>query len=68
MQMLFLNKDFFLKNYKIIFLLIILILIFYRSPYIFLNGRFVAEEGSFFFKNAYLYGPIYENIRTSKKY
>ena len=26
---------------------------------LFLNGRFVAEEGSFFFKNAYLYGPIY---------
>ena len=53
-----LNKKFFLKNYKIILLILILILIFYRSPYIFINGRFVAEEGSFWFRNAYLFGPI----------
>jgi len=57
-QILFLNKGFLLKNYKIILLIFILFLIFYRSPYIFLNGRFVAEEGSFWFRNAYLFGPI----------
>tara|TARA_B100000780_G_scaffold106666_1_gene74666 strand:- start:2043 stop:3311 length:1269 start_codon:yes stop_codon:yes gene_type:complete len=57
-QILFLNKNFFLKNYKIFLLIFILFLIFYRSPYIFINGRFVAEEGSFWFRNAYLFGPI----------
>jgi hypothetical protein len=57
-QTLFLNKKFFLKNYKIILLIFFLLLIFYRSPYIFINGRFVAEEGSFWFRNAYLFGPI----------
>lgn len=30
-----------------------MLLIFYRSPYILTNGRFVAEEGSFFFKNSF---------------
>ena len=59
MLTLFSNKYYLIKNYKIILLLAIILLAFYRSPYIFLNGRFVAEEGSFFFKNAYLYGPIY---------
>ena len=58
MQILFLNRNFLLKNYKIILLISISFLIFYRSPYIFLNGRFVAEEGSFWFSNAYLFGPI----------
>lgn len=58
MQTSFLNKSFLSKNYKIILLILILLLIFYRSPYIFLNGRFVAEEGSFWFRNSYLYGPI----------
>jgi hypothetical protein len=46
------------KNYKIILFTFLIILVFYRSPYIFLNGRFVAEEGSFWFRNAYLFGPI----------
>jgi len=46
----------FLKNYKIIFLFFILFLSFYKSPHIFLNGRFMAEEGSFYFKNTFLYG------------
>ena len=53
MQILSLNK-----NFKIILLFVILLLIFYRSPYILLNGRFLAEEGSFWFRNSYLYGPI----------
>ena len=46
------------KNFKIILLLTILVIVFYRSPYIFLNGRFVAEEGQFFFRNSFLYGPV----------
>ena len=58
MQISFLNKFSLSKNYKIILLTLIIFLIFYRSPYIFLNGRFVAEEGSFWFHNSYLYGPI----------
>ena len=58
MQISFLDKFFLSKNYKVILLIFILLLIFYRSPYIFLTGRFVAEEGSFWFHNSYLYGPI----------
>ena len=46
------------KNLKIILLFIILLLVFYRSPHIFLNGRFAAEEGAFFFRNSFLYGPL----------
>ena len=46
------------KNFKLVLFLLIIILAFYRSPYIFLNGRFVAEEGSFWFANSYLLGPI----------
>ena len=53
MLTLFLNK-----NFKIIAFLLILGIIFYRSPYILLNGRFVAEEGSYWFRNSYLFGPI----------
>ncbi len=58
MPILFSDRNFLFKNYKIIFLLFFLLIIFYRSPYIFLNGRFVAEEGSYWFRNAYLFGPI----------
>ena len=58
MQILFLNKFSLSKNYKIILLTLIIFLIFYRSPYIFLNSRFVAEEGFFWFHNSYLYGLI----------
>lgn len=50
--------NFFKKNFKIILLLLILVIVFYRSPYIFLNGRFVAEEGQFFFRNSFLNGPF----------
>ena len=53
MQIFFLNHKF-----KILIFLILLIIIFYRSPYILLNGRFYAEEGSFWFRNSYLFGPI----------
>jgi len=53
MLTLFLNK-----NYKLILIFFVLVLCFYRSPYIFLNGRFLAEDGSFWFSNAYSYGPL----------
>lgn len=43
-----------MKKKKEIFFFLLLILFFYRSPYIFLNGRFMAEEGNVFFKFAYL--------------
>jgi len=41
------------NNYKIFFFFLILFLIFYRSPYIFIHGRFLAEEGSIYFANAF---------------
>ena len=53
MLTLFLNK-----NYKLILIFFVVVLCFYRSPYIFLNGRFLAEDGSFYFSNAYSYGPL----------
>ena len=50
------------KKKKEIFFLILLSLFFYRSPYIFLNGRFMAEEGSLYFANAYRSGFFYSLI------
>ena len=44
---------------KEIFFLILLTIFFYRSPFIFLNGRFMAEEGSVYFANAYQFGFLY---------
>ena len=44
---------------KELFILSILIIFFYRSPYILLNGRFMAEEGSIYFANAYKYDFLY---------
>lgn len=44
---------------KEIFFLILLTIFFYRSPFIFLNGRFMAEEGSIYFANAYQFGFLY---------
>lgn len=44
---------------KEIFFLILLIIFFYRSPFIFLNGRFMAEEGSVYFANAYKFSFFY---------
>ena len=51
------NKNLF--NLKILILTFICLLIFYRSPYIILNGRFISEEGFIFFKNSFENGPIY---------
>ena len=39
--------------FKLFLFFLILFLIFYRSPYIFIHGRFVAEEGSVYFANAF---------------
>jgi len=47
------------KKREIIVFLFLLLIIFYRSPYIFFNGRFMAEEGSLYFANAYRYGFFY---------
>ena len=47
------------KNKEKIFLVILLALFFYRSPFIFLNGRFMAEEGSVYFANAYNFDFLY---------
>ena len=37
---------------KEILFFVLLLIIFYRSPYILLHGRFMAEEGSKYFANA----------------
>ncbi len=50
------------KNKKEIFFIILLILFFYRSPFIFSNGRFMAEEGSLYFANAYKFSFFYSLI------
>jgi len=52
------SKTYLIKNYKIILFIIIILLAFYKSPFIFLNGRFVAEEGSHWFYYSYFNGPI----------
>ena len=52
------DKIFSYKRFKIFFFIILLLIIFYRSPHILLHGRFVAEEGSFWFRNSYLFGPL----------
>ena len=52
------NKFNFTTNYKIILFIVIILLAFFKSPFIFLNGRFVAEEGSHWFYYSYLNGPI----------
>lgn len=44
---------------KEIFFIILLIIFYYRSPHIFLNGRFMAEEGSVYFANAYKFSFLY---------
>ena len=44
------------SNKKIIFLFILITFAFYKSPHIFIHGRFIAEEGSYWFRNTYLFG------------
>ena len=40
-------------NNKIILIFLLIIISFFRSPYIFLRGRFMAEDGELFFKSAF---------------
>ena len=50
------------SNFKILLFLSIVFLSFYRSPYIFINGRFFAEEGIHFvnaWKNGFFSGLIF---------
>ena len=47
------------RNFKFFLLIFFIFLSFYKSPYIFLNGRFIAEEGSFWFRNSYILGPLH---------
>lgn len=50
-----------LKNFKYIFLLSLIFLSFYRSPFIFLNGRFLAEEATQHFISA-LQNNFFQNL------
>ena len=47
------------KSFKIYFIFFILIIAYLRSPYIFKFGRFVAEEGEFWFRNSFIEGPLF---------
>lgn len=47
------------KLFKIYFIFFILIIAYLRSPYIFKFGRFVAEEGEFWFRNSFVEGPLF---------
>ena len=50
------------SNFKIVLFFTIIFLSFYRSPYIFTNGRFFAEEGLHFanaWKNGFFSGLIF---------
>ena len=40
-------------NSKIFLIFLLIIISFFRSPYIFLKGRFMAEDGELFFKSAF---------------
>ena len=40
-------------NNKIILIFLLIVISFFRSPYIFLKGRFMAEDGELFFKSAF---------------
>lgn len=48
------------KKFKIIFILILILISIYRSPFLFLEGRFIAEEATVFFK----YGFFNEWYKT----
>jgi hypothetical protein len=41
---------------KYIFLFLLIGIIFYRSPFILIEGRFMAEEGAIWFRHVFLYG------------
>ena len=52
-------NNFINNNKKELLFVILLTIFFYRSPFIFLNGRFMAEEGSIYFANAFKYNTLY---------
>ena len=58
-------KHYYKFNYFVFFLIILLS--FYRSPYLFINGRFFAEEGSEHFANAYQNGFFINLFFTEAK-
>ena len=51
-------KKFNIEYKNFIFLIILLLIILHRSPYIFLEGRFIEEEGSFWYRNLFLNGQL----------
>ena len=51
-------KFFSITLIKLFFFLFFLLIIYYRSPYILSEGRFVAEEGYFWFRNSFIDGPF----------
>ena len=51
-------KKFNIEYKNFIFLIILLVIILHRSPYIFLEGRFIEEEGSFWYRNLFLNGQL----------
>ena len=51
-------KENYLTSKNIFFFLILLLIIFHRSPYIFIEGRFIEEEGSVFYRNLFLNGQL----------
>ena len=50
----FLKKN--LERYNIFIFVFVIIISYFRSPYIFKHGRFMAEEGNKHFANAWDYG------------
>ena len=53
--------NFYSKKFFFYFILLIILVSFYRSPYIFFNGRFFAEEGYVHFQNAFQNG-FFKNL------
>ena len=53
-------KKILIKN-KILIIFILILITFYRSPYILTEGRFLAEEGYIWYRNVFLNG---QSLRT----
>ena len=62
----FVEKNLNYKNLKLIILFLILIVSFWRSPYIFFNGRFIGEEATHHFlyalENSFLKNLFYYDV------
>tara|TARA_B110000971_G_C20005488_1_gene498922 strand:+ start:615 stop:1931 length:1317 start_codon:yes stop_codon:yes gene_type:complete len=57
----FLIKLFEKKYFSYLIIILLLIFSFYRSPHLFLEGRFWGEDGSYFFQNA-INNDFFENF------